>query len=357
MTTKIVIVSEFSRPSDNSTGYLVHSLIQGLNNDFSVLSVVPNKIFNSWIAQNRLSKFVKKILIMLNLIYQVRHLRDDFTSLIIVTNPFLSWFSTRLFGHFYKKYLLTFDIFPETGLEILGEKNVKILKKIRNWTLDSNIDFLCIGHDMENFLVNEYTSNCVTRLRLWVDASYKPQEKFIFDSPDLLFFGSFGELTDYGAIDLLSSSNFRGFKISIIGNGSKRMRIRLGSFPNIQVSDAVDFQNRSEVYLNKTASLVLQDPRLMGFAVPSKAFFSWQCSVPVLYFGSSKSEIFSIISEYPFLGAAFTYDKLSDSATQKLVNELLLEWSIQPYDPRISEWLEDTHVCEMNNIRNKILND
>lgn len=354
---KIVVTSEFFDPNENSTGFLVHELYVSLQNDCTVQRAMPAKFLSNWKPQKRGPKLLKKVLILIDIIFKTRRLSDRDSVLLIVSNPFLNWFLTRLVGDFKAIHFLAFDVFPETGSAFLSNRIINALKKLRRWSLAHKLTFICIGRDMGEYLSREYPNKQMRNVGIWVGPIKLGNREKHTDSPKLLFFGNFGELTDFFVIKKLCQAGKRDYGIKVVGNGSEKFFDHIDSTPPVTLSKAVRFEERSSVYINITASLVVQHPRLKGLAVPSKAFFSWENHVPIIYFGARDSELFRLIDEHPFLGYAFEYHQLDSSETCGKVNSIMIKLSKVHSDPRIGEWLAKNRIKSLAGIKSLLSDD
>lgn len=348
---KVVIASEFFDPNQNSTGFLVNELQVALTDNFIVQRVMPSKFLSTWSPQKRVSNVVKKLLILMSLMLKTRRMSGRETTLLIISNPFLNWFMTRAFGNFKAVHILAFDVFPETGQAFLSNWKVDVLRKLRKWSLTRNLKFICIGRDMAEYISKECPKHQITDVGLWVEAKKVDADKELSIDAVLLFFGNFGKLTDFFVIKKLCQAPRRDYAVKVVGNGSEKFADHLNRMPLVTLLKAVKFEERMRVYDNIAASLVVQHPRLKGFAVPSKAFFSWENHVPIIYFGHKDSELFRLVHENPFLGYAFEYDHLERPEVCEEVNSILINLIKVRRDKRIGEWLSENRVRSITRIK------
>lgn len=349
---RLVIMSEFADTQQNSTGFLVKTLSDALSKKFDVILIVPSERLSTWETKKRVAKLFKKAVILIELFFRAKRLGGRNSKILLISNPFLNWFVTRLFGNYNSIYFLIFDVFPETGRSLLRPRSFNFLQKLRNWSVSRRVNFICIGQDMADYISVQFPLNDCIDVRLWVNSSEIKQLASNVDMPVLLSFGNFGELTDFKIIENLSVTEQRSYTIKVVGRGAQQFSNHLNEMMDILIPNLVDFEKRSTIYEGVTACLVVQHPSLKGMAVPSKAFFSWENNKPIIYCGDKNSEIFRIISEYPFLGFAFEYDEVDHPDFGFKIDQVLCDIFSQPSTTQIKTWMRNNCATSLDKIVN-----
>lgn len=319
--TDIVIVAEYCDATSNSTGFLVSELKKHLSDDFVVKVITPPR------AVSRIGKLVarfaplEKFLIALSLLFLARIHASKESHLLITTNPFFNWFTCRFFGGYRSRSILVFDFFPE-ALNVFGKTRLtSILLRVRNLLLPKFDNYFALSEDMCDYIrsfVGEHSKGKVHKVPLWVEPRLSRSKSLDQGTTatgklSAVYFGNLGALTDVDELTSICDDTTNVLDVDVVGAGSMAEDLHL-SLSNVRnFGGGVPFDQRVKTLSQYDCSIVIQPPALRRFAVPSKAFFSWEVGCPVMLFADPASELFQEIESRRELGIAVPYGSAKES--------------------------------------------
>ena len=130
------------------------------------------------------------------------------------------------------------------------------------------------------------------------------------------------------AIKIFCENLNADLKLKIIGRNAPIRLSCLHGNKYVDLMKEVSFTDRKTIYNEGVASLVIQRPLLKYFAVPSKAFYSWENGLPIVYFGSRESELHQLVTLNPFLGIAFDFNEVGSVASKAATVKYLEEYTL-----------------------------
>ena len=339
---KILIVTEYFYPVDNSTSYYLTKKLAE-NNEVICNTNLDDNIDNLNIIRSKEVQLSKNNIITRSLKFLISSIKlsiltsksiKNNTEVLSVTNPafiiiFLS-FLKKIKKFNYK--LIVFDVFPENLIasNILKKKSFfyKIIKKIYDWSYLKANQLIVIGRDMED-VIKEKTNNNVpiTLIENWCDyQDVLPTKKInnkilknlnILDKKVFLFAGNLGRVQGIEnilqSVELIDKEDFiflfigdgamKNTILQHIVNSKKKNVIYGGSFPmsqqlGIETRPFFFPMSQQNLFLNACdVSVVSLADFMYGLGVPSKTYFNMAAAKPILYIGDKNSEIARVINE------------------------------------------------------------
>lgn len=306
-----VVAGEYLSSAENSTGHLMSEVIEALSAEYNVITVTVPKS-QKGVTSGRLISVAKKSFLTIKLMVQIRKNSGLDRVLITCSNPFLNWYTLGFLGKFSSVNFIVFDIFPETASDLARPELRHILQLIRNFLLPKSVNIFCIGRGMLRYISNEIKNNKQTDYLhytpIWVQS--KDDNTAPLNLGSLVYFGNFGEVAEVKALTSFCKQLSDELTLKIVGRNASSKLSFLSENKYIKLSNEVSFSERKSVYNDRMASLVIQRPSLKNFAVPSKAFYSWENGLPILYFGSRDSELYQLVTSNRFLGIAFDFSEV-----------------------------------------------
>jgi len=183
----------------------------------------------------------------------------------------------------------TQDLFPEVA-EALGMRALKVLRRVRDWSLHRAKANVALGDLMAARLPNGAV------IHNWADASLHP-----VDLPHSRFVvgysGNLGRAHDartmLAAMRALRDDD--GIEFVITGGGAQLNELRAGQLPNLRFAGYAPRERLSESLSSANAHLVTLLPSLEGLIVPSKFYGILAVARPVLFVGARDGELARII--------------------------------------------------------------
>jgi len=183
----------------------------------------------------------------------------------------------------------TQDLFPEVA-EALGMRALKVLRRVRDWSLHRAKANVALGDLMAARLPNGAV------IHNWADASLHP-----VDLPHARFVvgysGNLGRAHDartmLAAMRALRDDD--GIEFVITGGGAQLNELRAGQLPNLRFAGYAPRERLSESLSSADAHLVTLLPSLEGLIVPSKFYGILAVARPVLFVGARDGELARII--------------------------------------------------------------
>lgn len=339
---KVLVVSEFIDPDQNSTGYFWYKIIQKLaqSDGIEQLSVIAPYSGDSEEVQKKFCSNIGFLLFLhesydknnlfKRLLGQVQQTFGFFKILlknlakdkVVVsgTNPLFLLVLLAFLKIFipFKWYLLVHDVFPENLVPAGILKKNSVLFKIMNFIFNriySRADHLIvIGRDMKKLMRQKTGSDNVTVIPNWVDFTEievrQKQQSSIISSLGwnenivFQFFGNMGRVQ--GISNLLAAINL------ITNSSAKFLFIGGGKDAQLVKEFAEDENNKNKVaYVGELAAqqrslglsscdiaIVTLAEGMLGLGVPSKAYFTMAADRPILAIMEEDAEVAYMVKEH-----------------------------------------------------------
>ena len=340
MVKKIIVVSEFILPEQNSTGYFWHKIIQkmaqsAITDHISVIApadeqYIPDhfdkkvelNLFDSptynknslisrvWGQIKQTHAFYKKI----------KGNLDSNTQVVSGTNPLFLMVLIAVLKIFkpFKWCLLVHDVFPQNLVPagILKKKSFffKILNTIFNLVYAQADHIVVIGRDMEMVLRQKNYKKDITVIPNWVD--FKEIELRDKNDSELIkqlnwendivfqFFGNIGRVQGIDhlvqAIQLVKHPQA---KFLFIGGGSAVELVKSyiendKKLNNVAYINELPSNKRSLGLSSCDIAIVTLAEGMFGLGVPSKAYFSMAANRPILAIMDEDAEVARMVKEH-----------------------------------------------------------
>lgn len=337
---KIIIVSEFILPEQNSTGYFWHKIIQkmaqsAITDHISVIApadeqYIPDhfdkkvelNLFDSptynknslisrvWGQIKQTHAFYKKI----------KGILESNTQVVSGTNPLFLMVLIAILKIFkpFKWCLLVHDVFPQNLVPagILKRKSFffKVLNVIFNLVYAQADQIIVIGRDMEMVLRQKNYKKDITVIPNWVD--FKEIEVRDKNDSELIkqlnwendivfqFFGNIGRVQGIDhlvqAIQLVKHPQA---KFLFIGGGSAVELVKSHiennkKLNNVAYINELPSSQRSLGLSSCDIAIVTLADGMFGLGVPSKAYFSMAANRPILAIMDENAEVASMVKEH-----------------------------------------------------------
>lgn len=338
---KIIVISEFILPEQNSTGYFWHKIIQkiaqsAITDNISVVAPVDNQLNSNHFEKNVVlnlfnsSNYNKSSLIsriwgqikQTYLFYKnTKGNLDADTKVVSGTNPLFLMVLMAILKIFkpFKWYLLVHDVFPQNLVPagILKKNSIifKFLNSIFNIVYMQADHIIVIGRDMEKVLREKKYKKEITVIPNWVDfgeielldKNDSPFIKKLNWENDIVFqfFGNIGRVQGIDhllqAIHLVKNPQA---KFLFIGGGSAIDLVNNYINSNQNVNDNIAYigelssSQRSLGLSSCDIAIVTLAEGMFGLGVPSKAYFSMAANRPILAIMDKDAEVACMVKEY-----------------------------------------------------------
>lgn len=338
---KIIVISEFILPEQNSTGYFWHKIIQkiaqsAITDNISVVAPVDNQLNSNHFEKNVVlnlfnsSNYNKSSLIsriwgqikQTYLFYKnTKGNLDADTKVVSGTNPLFLMVLMAILKIFkpFKWYLLVHDVFPQNLIPagILKKNSIifKFLNSIFNIVYMQADHIIVIGRDMEKVLREKKYKKEITVIPNWVDfgeielldKNDSPFIKKLNWENDIVFqfFGNIGRVQGIDhllqAIHLVKNPQA---KFLFIGGGSAIDLVNNYINSNQNVNDNIAYigelssSQRSLGLSSCDIAIVTLAEGMFGLGVPSKAYFSMAANRPILAIMDKDAEVACMVKEY-----------------------------------------------------------
>lgn len=337
---KIIVVSEFILPEQNSTGYFWHKIIQkmaqsAIADEISVIApadkqYIPDhfdkkvelNLFDSPIYNKKslMSRVWGQIKQTYTFYKKIKGKLDSNTQVVSGTNPLFLMVLIAILKIFkpFKWCLLVHDVFPQNLVPagILKRKSFffKVLNVIFNLVYAQADQIIVIGRDMEIVLRQKNYKKDITVIPNWVD--FKEIEVRDKNDSELIkqlnwendivfqFFGNIGRVQGIDhlvqAIQLVKHPQA---KFLFIGGGSAVELVK-SHIENNEKLDNVAYINelpssqRSLGLSSCDIAIVTLADGMFGLGVPSKAYFSMAANRPILAIMDENAEVASMVKEH-----------------------------------------------------------
>ncbi|MFW2046057.1 glycosyltransferase family 4 protein [Acinetobacter variabilis] len=337
---KIIIVSEFILPEQNSTGYFWHKIIQkmaqsAITDHISVIAptdeqYIPDhfdkkvelNLFDSpTYNKNSLISRVWGQITQTHAFYKkIKGNLDNNTQVVSGTNPLFLMVLIAILKIFkpFKWCLLVHDVFPQNLVPagILKRKSFffKVLNVIFNLVYAQADQIIVIGRDMEMVLRQKNYKKNITVIPNWVD--FKEIEVRDKNDSELIkqlnwendivfqFFGNIGRVQGIDhlvqAIQLVKHPQA---KFLFIGGGSAVELVKSHiennkKLNNVAYINELPSSQRSLGLSSCDIAIVTLADGMFGLGVPSKAYFSMAANRPILAIMDENAEVASMVKEH-----------------------------------------------------------
>lgn len=337
---KIIVISEFILPEQNSTGYFWHKIIQkiaqsAITDNLSVVAPVDSQLnsnhfekdvvlnlFNS--PNYNKSSLISRIWGQIKQTYlfykNTKGNLDAETKVVSGTNPLFLMVLMAILKIFkpFKWYLLVHDVFPQNLVPagILKRKSFffKVLNVIFNLVYAQADQIIVIGRDMEMVLRQKNYKKNITVIPNWVD--FKEIEVRDKNDSELIkqlnwendivfqFFGNIGRVQGIDhlvqAIQLVKHPQA---KFLFIGGGSAVELVKSHiennkKLNNVAYINELPSSQRSLGLSSCDIAIVTLADGMFGLGVPSKAYFSMAANRPILAIMDENAEVASMVKEH-----------------------------------------------------------
>lgn len=337
---KILVISEFILPEQNSTGYFWYKIIQkmaqsAITDDISVIAPVNEqdvvKYFDKKVNLNLFSSpeynknslasrvwgQVKQTYLFYKKIKGNLHAG---TKIVSGTNPLFLMVLIAILKIFkpFQWHLLVHDVFPQNLVPagLLKKHSIiyKILNTIFNLIYAQADHIIVIGRDMETILRQKKYEKAITVIPNWVD--FKEIELLNKNDSELIkklnwekdivfqFFGNIGRVQGIDhLIQAIQLVKHPQAKFLFIGGGSA-VEVVQSYIENNQQTNNVAYINelpssqRSLGLSSCDIAIVTLAEGMFGLGVPSKAYFSMAANRPILAIMDENAEVACMVKEH-----------------------------------------------------------
>lgn len=337
---KIIVVSEFILPEQNSTGYFWYKIVQkmaqsAIADNISVIAPADKRYTANEIDNKvRLNLFDSPTYNKNSLISRVwgqiqqtylfykkikGNLHAD-TQLVSGTNPLFLMVLISILKILrpFKWYLLVHDVFPQNLVPagILKEKSLlyKILNTLFNLVYAQADHIIVIGRDMEMVLRQKNYKKNITVIPNWVD--FKEIELRDKNDSELIkqlnwerevvfqFFGNIGRVQGIDhLIQAIRLVKHPQAKFLFIGGGSAVEVVKSyiehdKKLNNVAYINELPSSQRSLGLSSCDIAIVTLADGMFGLGVPSKAYFSMAANRPILAIMDENTEVACMVKEH-----------------------------------------------------------
>ncbi|MDM1283399.1 glycosyltransferase family 4 protein [Acinetobacter towneri] len=337
---KVLVISEFILPEQNSTGYFWYKIIQkmaqsAITDDISVIAPVNEqdvvKYFDKKVNLNLFSSpeynknslasrvwgQVKQTYLFYKKIKGNLHAG---TKIVSGTNPLFLMVLIAILKIFkpFQWHLLVHDVFPQNLVPagLLKKHSIiyKILNTIFNLIYAQADHIIVIGRDMETILRQKKYEKAITVIPNWVD--FKEIELLNKNNSELIkklnwekdivfqFFGNIGRVQGIDhLIQAIQLVKHPQAKFLFIGGGSA-VEVVQSYIENNQQTNNVAYINelpssqRSLGLSSCDIAIVTLAEGMFGLGVPSKAYFSMAANRPILAIMDENAEVACMVKEH-----------------------------------------------------------
>jgi glycosyltransferase involved in cell wall biosynthesis len=336
---KILILSEYVNPNDNSTGYFWSKLIDRLSHDIVGVGVIApveddgiaefkhDSLFSFWGFRRRiynknslLQRFRGQLRLVYDFVIQLRQRVSSGDILLTGTNPALLLVTLPLIKSIFRFrwIVLIHDVYPENlvaaGLIRRESLVFDLLYRYMSGVYSKADAIYVIGRDMQSKIASMIGSESRVRyIPNWVDAddiAGLPKDKSDilkncgFDACVVFqFFGNFGRVQ--GIQNLLDAIQLtRSTRAAFIFIGDGVLLNKVKQFADGNPDKKIVYYGsirQSEKNLGLNAcdiAMVTLEKGMTGLGVPSKAYFSMAADRPILAVMAQDSEIAKTVTNH-----------------------------------------------------------
>jgi len=332
---KILIVTEYFYPSNNSTSYYLTSIAEKLSEQHNVKVICSSNLDNNEelknlevvrIKESKLGKNgvftrgLKFLLASIKLsILAYKNIKHD-SYVLSVTNPAFIIIFLALLKKMKKFHctLLVYDVFPENLIAANIIKNrssylYKIIKNIYDWSYKKADALIVIGRDMEE-IIRKKTDNeiPISIIENWCDTnlvcSAEKDNNELINKHDLqkkkvfLFAGNLGRVQGIqNILEAAKEVQNKDFTLLLVGEGAMKndIKIFIEQNPKNNIIYAGAYPSKKQnMFLNACdVAIVSLADNMYGLGVPSKSYYSMASGKPILFIGDKNSEIAKVVAE------------------------------------------------------------
>lgn len=337
---KVLVISEFILPEQNSTGYFWYKIIQkmaqsAITDDISVIAPVNEqdvvKYFDKKVNLNLFSSpeynknsLASRVLGQIKQTYlfykKIKGNLHAGTKIVSGTNPLFLMVLIAILKIFkpFQWHLLVHDVFPQNLVPagLLKKHSIiyKILNTIFNLIYAQADHIIVIGRDMETILRQKKYEKAITVIPNWVD--FKEIELLNKNDSELIkklnwekdivfqFFGNIGRVQGIDhLIQAIQLVKHPQAKFLFIGGGSA-VEVVQSYIENNQQTNNVAYINelpssqRSLGLSSCDIAIVTLAEGMFGLGVPSKAYFSMAANRPILAIMDENAEVACMVKEH-----------------------------------------------------------
>ncbi len=356
--TKVLIATEYSDPSQNSTGYYWSKINERLKSEgFEVGLATASKLVEYESSKTNPGmgwKIIKQIRVTLEIAVKILAKTDERVVVFSGTNPvlllaILPWLKKI---KKFKWILLVHDVFPDNlaVAKKIDYQNLlyKILKKHYAWIYSIPEKVICIGRDMQKTIAHKigreagiyYASNWVNecdvlnipRNQHELFKEFGWENKVVFQ-----FFGNIGPLQGIDNIlNGIKKVTAKNSSFIFIGGGSYVSKIKefIKENPGIDIKyyGPIPWEKKSEGLAFCDIAMISLESGMLGLGVPSKTYFSLAAGRPILAIVDRQSEIAMLIDEHP---VGWRCEQASPASLAELIDSICInQLEIQTMQPR-----------------------
>lgn len=337
---KIIVVSEFILPEQNSTGYFWYKIIQKIAKESTIdnISVVAPmadgcsanifekkvnvNLFNSpnYNKHSIISRVWGQMTQTFNFYKKIKGCLNADTQLISGTNPLFLMVLIAILRVFkpFKWYLLVHDIFPQNLVPAGILKKNSLLFRLLNFIFSfiyAQADHIVvIGRDMETVLRQKNYKKEITVIPNWVEFSeielLSKQDSEIIKNlgwSEAIVFQFFGNIGRVQGIDHLLEAihlvQHPRAKFLFIGGGSAVDSVKNyindnKKRNNVAYLNELPISQRNLGLSSCDIAIVTLADGMFGLGVPSKAYFSMAANRPILAIMDEGAEVSYMVKEH-----------------------------------------------------------
>lgn len=395
---RILIVSEYVFPEQNTTGYYWSRIASNYSKDFEKVSVISPYHFiegreNSCVnltyhrfyffklkSNSTFARVFNQTSQLVGFIYQlIMHVKKD-DVVFSGTNPPLLLLFIALLKPFrkFKWQLLVHDVVPENFVpaKVLRKESFvfRIVKRVFDHSYNKADQIITIGRDMKELVQKKIGQNKeVVFVPNWVEANqvlikdrhlskyikkHNWQKKIVFQ-----FFGNIGRLQ--GLENLLESIKLvKNKKAAFLFLGRGPLVEDLAQFiknnPDLAIAyeGEVSVEDRSMALSSCDVALVTLESGMYGLGVPSKSYFSMAADKPLLVVADSNSEMGKVVIEHE-IGWCCNPGSPQKLATlvDEICEEKLKKLTNSPRKVACDNFSEEISIAKLSEITQKLLDE
>jgi len=183
------------------------------------------------------------------------------------------------------------DLFPEVA-EGLGMRGLRVLRPIRNWSLQRARANVAIG----DLMARRVPKSVV--IHNWADVALEPKESGSFAAAvQIGYSGNLGRAHEVDTM-LAAMRMLPDVRFVITGGGAQLARLKSEAPANVEFRPYAPREKLSESLSSVDAHLVSLRPALEGLIVPSKFYGILAVARPVIFIGAKDGELARIIEEH-----------------------------------------------------------
>lgn len=337
---KILFLSEFFYPSQNSTAYYISKIASVVAADCDrqvhVYCASPAKENDETFSSrknltihridkgkgnknNLLLRPLKFVRITLKFCFVIIFKAKSNDVLFAVTNPaFIIPICSILKGVFHYKYiLLAYDIFPENLIAagLMKKKHIlyKLSKYLFDWSYRKADYVISIGRDMSKILQQKgIREDHIVLIQNWADTEkvkYSPKtdnqiikQYHLENKRVFMFAGNFGRVQGISELlDVIDHVSADNAAFLFVGDGAMReviIEYQKAHPQKVVICHPYLPMDQQNIFLNACdVAIVTLNEKMFGLGVPSKSYYSLASGHPILFIGDEHSEVAQMLQE------------------------------------------------------------